>query len=174
VATAPDSIDLARDRDLVGRQWHPWVRRSLVVVVCAFLLAGLLNVFGQRPSGAEAENATAKLKVYSPTRVRGGLIWEARITVEAKRELEKANLVLSEGWLEGMTLNTMEPSPVGEASRNGSLALDLGHIPAGQRYTLFMQFQVNPTNVGRRSNDVQLLDGGRELLSIHRVMTVFP
>jgi hypothetical protein len=174
VATAPDAIDLARDRDLVGRRWHPWIRKSLVVLVSLFLLAGLLNVFGQRPSGVETENAAARLKVYSPTRVRGGLIWEARITVEAKRSLEKANLVLSEGWLEGMTLNTMEPSPVGEASRNGSLALDLGHIPARQRYTLFMQFQVNPTNVGRRSNDVELFDGNRKLLSIHRVMTVFP
>ena len=45
-------------------------------------------------------------------------------------ELKQATLVLSQGWLEGNTINTIEPSPVGEASRNGSLSLDLGHVPA--------------------------------------------
>ena len=37
--------------------------------------------------------------------------------------------------------------------------LDLGHVPAGQRHILFMQFQVNPTNVGRRPQSVRLYDG---------------
>jgi hypothetical protein len=101
-------------------------------------------------------------------------MFEARFTVEARRELEKATLVLSQGWLEGITINTIEPSPVGEASRNGSLSLDLGHVPAGERHVLYVQMQVNPTNVGRRSADVQLLNGGRKLLTIHRVLTIWP
>ncbi len=39
--------------------------------------------------------------------------------------------MLDPGWLEGMTLNTLEPSPVGEANRDGRIALELGRIPAG-------------------------------------------
>jgi hypothetical protein len=174
VATTPDAIELPRHRDLRGREWHPWARRALLALVGLFVLAGLLGVFGQRPSGTVAESAVAKLKLTSPTSVRGGLMWEARFTIEARRDLADARLVLSEGWLEGMTLNTLEPSPVGEASRDGSLSLDLGHIPAGDRYALFLQFQVNPTTVGRRANDVELFDGERRLLSLDRTMTVFP
>jgi hypothetical protein len=73
-----------------------------------------------------------------------------------------------------MTINTIEPSPVGEASRDGKLVLDLGHVPAGQKYLLFVQFQVNPTNVGRRGQDVRLYDGETLVATIHRTVTVFP
>ena len=37
-----------------------------------------------------------------------------------------------------------------------------------------MQFQVNPTTVGRRSQDVELYDGERKLLNIHRTITIWP
>jgi hypothetical protein len=73
-----------------------------------------------------------------------------------------------------MTLNTIEPSPIGEGSRDGKLVLDLGHVPSGQRYILFMQFQVNPTNVGRRPQNVRLYDGATLLTTIHRRVTIFP
>jgi hypothetical protein len=170
----PDGIVLKRMRDMEGRGWHRWVRRSLLALVALFVLAGLLNAFGQRPSSATASNADASLKVYGPTRVRSGLLWQARFTIHANRELKDAQLVLSQGWLESNTINTIEPAPIGEASRNGSLALDLGHVPQGERYELYMQFQTNPTNVGRRSADVQLQDGERLVLSIHRTLTIFP
>ena len=58
-----------------------------------------------------------------------------------------AVLKLDPGWAEGMSINEIEPSPVNEASDNGRLSLELGHIPAGKSFLLFMQFQVNPTNV---------------------------
>jgi hypothetical protein len=112
--------------------------------------------------------------VYSPTKVRSGLLFEGRFTIEARRDLKRATLVLSQGWIEGITINTIEPAPIGEASRNGSLSFTLGHIPAGQRFVLYMQFQVNPTNVGRRSNDVELYDGEQKLLGIHRTLTIWP
>jgi hypothetical protein len=174
VADAPEGIKLGRYRDLQGRGWHRWVRRGLLTLLGLFVLAGLFNAFGQRPSTAKASSPDADLKVYAPTRVRGGLLWQARFTIRANRDLKKATLVLSQGWLEGQTINTVEPSPLGEASRNGSLSLDLGHVPAGERFELYMQFQTNPTNVGRRSADVQLQDGERLLLTIHRTLTIFP
>jgi molybdopterin biosynthesis enzyme MoaB len=36
-----------------------------------------------------------------------------------------------------------------------------------------MQLQVNPTNVGRRSQDVVLYDGGTRLTAIDRTITIF-
>jgi hypothetical protein len=88
--------------------------------------------------------------------------------------VKKALLVLSHGWAEGMTINTIEPSPVGEASADGKLSLELGHVARGSTFTLYMQFQVDPTNVGHRSQDVRLFDGEQKLLELHRTITVFP
>ena len=174
MADKPDGIVLRRARDMEGRGWHVWVRRGLMLLLTAFVLAGLFNAFGQRPSSDTASAAGASLKVYAPTRIRSGLLWEARFTVRAVEELKDAQLVLSQGWLESNTINTIEPSPLGEASRNGSLSLDLGHVPKGERYELYVQFQTNPTNVGRRSADVQLQDGDRVLISVHRTLTIVP
>jgi hypothetical protein len=169
----PDQLTLKRNRDREGKRELPW-RRAGVVLILVFLAAGLMNAFGQRPKTSVAGVETATLKVYSPLHVRSGLFYEARFTIHALRELKDANLVLSSGWLEGITLNTVEPSPVGESSRDGSPAFDLGHIPAGDKYILFLHFQVNPTNVGRRAQDVDLYDGERRLLTIRRHVTVFP
>jgi len=174
VADVPDYLVLRRHRDLVGRTWHPWLRRALIVVILAVPILGLLNVFGQRPSTAAAVAPEASLKVYSPTSVRGGLIFEARFHVTARQDLKDAILVLGSGWLEGMTLNTIEPSPVNEASKSGRLSLELGHISAGQSHILYVQFQVNPTNVGHRSQTVELDDGDQRILSLRRSITIYP
>jgi hypothetical protein len=37
-----------------------------------------------------------------------------------------------------------------------------------------MEFQVNPTNVGRRSQDVELRDGDRLLARADRAVTILP
>jgi hypothetical protein len=173
VANTPQFLTLARNRDRVGRREVP-IRRALVVLVSLLLLAGLLNVFGQRPATSEAGTAAAKLKVYAPDHVRSGLYFEARFTITARQDLRNAMLVLDSGWLEGMTLNTVEPAPLGEASRDGKLTLTLGHIRTGTSYILFLQFQVNPTNVGHRPQHVALYDGGTFLTSIDRAITIFP
>jgi hypothetical protein len=173
MADTPAFLTLRQNRDRAGRREAP-IRRVLVGLVCVFLLAGLLNVFGQRPATSEAGTAAASLKVYAADRVRGGLYYEARFTITAREEVKNAMLVLNSGWLEGMTVNTIAPSPIGEASRNGNLVLTLGHIRAGTSFILFMQLQVNPTNVGHRSQDVALYDGGRFLTSVKRTITVYP
>jgi hypothetical protein len=169
----PDHLTLKRNRDLEGKRELPW-RRAGVVLILIFLVAGLANVFGQRPQTSNAGVDDATLKVYSPMRVRAGLFYEARFTVHALRDLKDASLVLSSGWLEGITLNTVEPSPVGEASRDGDLAFELGHIPAGGEYRFYLQFQVNPTGLGRRSHDVALYDGETLLTRIDRDAIIWP
>jgi hypothetical protein len=171
----PDLLTLGRHRDLHGRDRRPVVRWILLGLLTAVLLLGLLNVFGQRPDTDVADGPAAELKVYSPTRLRSGLFYESRFTIRAHEEIENATLVLDPGWLEGMTLNTLEPSPVGEANRDGRIALELGHVPAGGLHRFFLHFQVNPTNVAfGRAQDVELHDGERLLLHLDRTVTVFP
>ena len=174
MASVPDQLTLKRHRDLVGRERRPYVRWLLLALIGLVLLLGLANVFGQRPHTDTAAAAGVELEVYSPERLRSGLLFMSRFTIRAERELEAATLLLDAGWLEGITLNTLVPSPVGEANRDGKIAFDLGRVPAGTKHVFFLHFQVNPTEVGRRSQDVQLLDGETPLLALDRTVIIFP
>jgi hypothetical protein len=174
VASAPETLTLKRHRDLVGRGWQPWVRRGLLALLAVVPVLAAFNVFGQRPQTQTAETSAAKLSVYAPTRVRGGLLFMARFHVHANRDLKKATLILDPGWAENITINTIEPSPISEGSSNGRLLFELGHIPQGESYVLYTEFQVNPTNIGHRSTDVELYDGKTKILKIHRTITIFP
>jgi hypothetical protein len=134
----------------------------------------LLNVFGQRPETSSASSAAARLQVYAPAHARSGVVYTARFTVDAVRELKKATLVFDPGWAEQYTFNGVVPQPLSEGSDNGKLVFVVGHVPQGKRYTLFASLQVNPTNVGHRSQRVWLYDGSQQLLVVKRTITVWP
>ena len=87
MADIPDQIVLKVARDREGRR-DVKVRRILLSAVVLLLGLGLFNLFGQRPATTTAEADAATLEVYSPKRVRGGLFFEARFTIEARREVE--------------------------------------------------------------------------------------
>jgi hypothetical protein len=174
VARIPDTIILSRDRDLGPRQNDIWIRRVLFGLICLVPVLALFNLFGQRPETVTATAAAAQLSVSAPSRVRGGLLYQARFTITAKQKLDQAELVLARGWIHDLTINTMEPSPTSESSQDGQLGLDLGPIDAGQTYVLFIDYQVNPTNVGRQDQTVTLYDGNQALVTLHRTLTVFP
>jgi hypothetical protein len=173
VADIPDQLVLKVARDREGRR-DVQFRRVALAALLVVLLLGLLNAFGQRPAATSAEAAGARLEVYAPKRVRAGLYYEARFRIDAERQLDNATLVLDPGWAEGITINTVEPSPLGAASRDGKLVYELGRVPAGRKHVFFLHLQVNPTNVGHRPQDVQLFDGDELLATVNRTVTVFP
>jgi hypothetical protein len=170
----PETLVLRRHRDLAGRRKAIWVRRGLIGLLGVFLVAGLAGTFGQRVDTFVGQSRAATFEVQAPSRLRGGLLYQARFTIRAHRTLKSATLVLAPGWAEGMQINTIEPSPVDEGSHDGQIVLTLGKIPAGRVHILFMQFQVDPTNVGSRPAGAALYDGNRHLSTIDRHVTVFP
>jgi hypothetical protein len=174
VAKPPEFLTLERHRDLQGRERTPYVRWALLTAIAIVVALGLVNAFGQRPHTGVARSGGVELEVYSPESVRAGLYYMSRFTIRAEQELEKATLVLDSGWVEGLTINTVAPSPLGEASRDGRIAYELGHVRAGTAYVLYVHSQVNPTNVGRRSQDVDLLDGTTPLLHLDRTIRIWP
>jgi hypothetical protein len=172
--SVPDTIVVKRDLELRGRRHELGVRRALFGLLPLISLLALVNLFGQRPSRSDASAVKASLAVYAPSRVRGGLLYQARFHVTARADVKKAVLVLDAGWLENITVNSIEPQPVSESSADGRLALDLGHLPSGESYLLFIYFQVNPTNIGHRTANVTLYDGSQKLLEVSRTITIFP
>jgi hypothetical protein len=170
----PEGIVPERDRDLVGRAWEIWMRRGLMALMPAVALLALLNVFGQHPETSTASSPAASLVLSAPSRVRGGLLFQARFNVNARSKIKSAILVLDPGWLEGMTTNTIQPEPESVEGRDGRLVLHLGEIERGHSFVLFMQFQANPTYVGHREQTVRLFDGSTKLAQINHNVTVFP
>jgi hypothetical protein len=174
MAGVPDSLVLKRHRDMEGRRAGIIARRVLLSLLAAVLVAGLLNLFGQRPDTDLVSTPAASLEVFAPVHARSGVVYAARFHITAHQDLKDAYLVLDPGWAEGYTVNGLAPQPLTEADRNGRLAYGFGHIPAGQSLIFFMSLQVNPTNVGHRSQNVELDDGEKPILTVHRNITIFP
>ncbi|HVW19505.1 MAG TPA: hypothetical protein VHB30_14780, partial [Solirubrobacteraceae bacterium] len=118
--------------------------------------------------------SAARLTVRAPDVVRGGLLFQGRIEVRARRAIEHPRLVLDQGWLDGLQVNTIEPSPVSEASRDGRLVLSYDRLDAGDALVVFLQFQLDPTSVGRTSNAVELDDGTHRIAVVHRTLRRLP
>ena len=173
MAAAPDHLTLKEHRDSDGAA-ELLARRlllGLLAVVCAL---ALVNVFGQSPEHSVGTGEAATLEVSAPDRLRGGVYYEAEFTIRATRELEHATLLLDSGWFESMHINSYTPEPVGTAYRNGMLAIDYGHVAAGDELVARLELQVNPTNVAWRSQGVQLHDETEPLAAVDRRVIVFP
>jgi hypothetical protein len=169
-----DGLALDTSRDLRGRDAEPWARRVILLLLAVVPVLALFNLYGQSATVASASSSAVKLTVRSPTHARGGLLYEARFTIQASQDIKNATLALGGGWANGLTINTIEPSPTNETSNDGDLSFQLGEIPAGHSFVLHMQFQVNPTTTGTRRQQVALLDGDTPLVSLTRHLTVFP
>jgi hypothetical protein len=174
VATAPHGLTFKTHRDRQNWWQSPWIRRVLLLVPAALLVAGLINLFGQRPTSSTAGTAAAKLTVVAPTHGRSGIIYAARFRIDAHEELKKATLLLDGGWADGYTVNGQTPQPVDEGSSNGKLTFDLGHIAAGRQVTFWLSLQINPTTIGRHRQNVWLYDGDKLITVVHRSIRIFP
>jgi hypothetical protein len=174
MASAPDSLTFSRHRDRRGRRRDRWVRRGGLGLLALIVLLALLNVFGQRPETSTASAPAARLQLYAPSAVRGGLLYTARLRIDARTEIKKAILVFAPGWADQYTFNGVSPQPIGEGSDNGKVSFTLGHVPQGTHYTLFVSLQVNPTNVGHHGQTVWLYDGRTELAVIRHEITIWP
>lgn len=174
VAELPDGIIPNYHRDLQGRERYVWVRRALLCVIAVLPLLALLNVFGQRPSTVSSAASAASMSVTAPARLRSGLIFQVEIEVHAHREIKQLHLDFDEGWWDSMSVNSIVPEPEQETSEHGQMQLGYGKLDAGESLVSRIYFQVNPTNVGNRREDVTLADGETPLLRVHRSLTIFP
>ncbi|HEY3189768.1 MAG TPA: hypothetical protein VGJ70_19920 [Solirubrobacteraceae bacterium] len=161
------------DPDAVGAR-SLWIRRAVLLALTAIPVLALLNVFGQRPAESSFVGPAATLRVSAPRTVRGGIFFQARIDVRAHRDLPHPRLVLERGWFEGLQVNSTEPQPMTEATRQGRVVLTYDKLEAGDLLRVWLQFEVNPTTVGRHPFDVELDDAERPVAHISRTLTLLP
>ena len=151
-----------------------WVRRAVLVLLGLVVIAGLLNRFGQHPAESQARVAAATLRLSAPAVVRGGLFFQSRLEVRARREIAFPRIVLDDGWLEGMQVNSIEPAPASESSRDGRVVLSYDKLAAGDRLRVWLQFEVDPTSAGHRPYGVELDDAGTRVVRLSPSLRVLP
>lgn len=169
-----ERLDLERMRDLRGRSKQPWIRRGLLALLGVPVLLALTGAIGQPTQKLRAAGPAAELQVEVPDALRGGLLWRVRIAVRARRTIEHPRIILGPGFFEGMQVNTIEPSPVGEASRGPHVVLSYDALAPGDELVVYLQLQVNPTTVGKQDMSVQLDDEADPLARVRHVSTVLP
>ena len=174
VAELPGSLSVETHASLRGRERHPVYRRVLFGLVCVIPVLAVINLFGQHATSKTVDGAGATLDVEMAKELRGGLLHQLRMTVTATQDMEHPQFVMSPGWFEQNTENAVVPDPIEQSSSNGRVVLSYGPLHAGQKLTVWVDFQVNPINVGRRTVNIDFNDGPRHVASFKRTITVFP
>jgi len=173
-APPPADLDVARHRDLSGRNVEPWFRRAAMLGFAAIAIAALLGVFGQEATTSRASSPEATLEVRSPDTVRGGLIFQARFDIHAITKLDQPTLELERGWFDSMSVNSIEPNPSSESSVDDRVQLQFEPLDAGHTRSVWIYFQANPTNYGRQRQRTAVSDGNRELMRLDRSILIYP
>ena len=151
-----------------------WPRRAFMGVFTAVAALALWGFIGQQDDRSVAEGNGARMVLEAPQAVRGGLYFQATVDITTPEAIEHPRLVLDEGWVEGMQVNSIEPAAESEVSRDGRIVLTYGALAPGDRLKIWFQFQVDPTKYGRRSHAIELDDETRPLVRIDRELTVLP
>jgi hypothetical protein len=150
-------------------------RRVVMSLLAVIPLLALLDVFGQRPTSTTAAAPRARMELSAPDAVRGGLFFQSRIEIHALDRIAHPRLVLDEGWLEGMQVNSIEPAPGDEESRDGRLVLSYTTLEKGDVLKVWLQFEVDPTTgAGRRAYGLALDDDQTPVARIAHTLNVFP
>jgi hypothetical protein len=167
-------VDPTVGRKPLGDATGLWARRVVLALFALLALLALANRFGQEPVTSSASGPAASLTLLAPEHVRGGLFFESRVQVRAAQSITRPRLVLGDGWVEGMQVNSIEPAPSSEASRDGRIVLSWNELAAGDVLEVWFQFEVDPTSVGRRDYSLELDDGDTALTRVSREITVLP
>lgn len=170
----PQGIDLPRHRDFRGKQAGQWLRHGFLLLLTIFVLAALLNVFGARPQTEEAGAGAASLKVTAPERVRGGLLYQARLEIHATEAIGAPTLVFDKGWIEETTINTVQPEPAETTSDPKHLKMRFPPLTPGRTLAVYISLQANPNDVGTHNADVALYNADEEIASVDRTQVNFP
>ena len=117
VTQTPDGITLKRNRDLQGPGAESVAtagaaglrRRDAAARAAQRLRPGPHDQLG-------GERGARRLSVTAPNRLRGGLIFQVRVKVVARREIKQLQLDFDEGWWESMSDNSIQPEPSSENS----------------------------------------------------------
>ena len=134
----------------------------------ALVVAALLDVFGQRPVTRGRRSVCDARGSVARSTLRGGLIFQARFTVTARRRSVSRRSCSSGGGSSRCRSTRSCPTGAVVVRATARVRLTYPRSPAGVSLDVWIYFQVNPTNVGTRRQNVELDDGGTRLAADRR------
>ena len=149
-----------------------WWRVGLIALVLVVALFGLLG--GAPAPTSQATGAAATLAVTTPDRLRNGMLFETRISAQAKRPIKDAVIAVPSAMWRDMTVNSMIPAPAEEENVGGEFRFHFGPLDPGETLTLKIDGQVNPPRYSSSRGRLRLLDGEAELTAVPVSLTVIP
>jgi hypothetical protein len=138
----------------------------------AMALAGPLG--GAREEPLLGVGEAADLTVDTPRTLRNGMFFETRIVVEAKRDVARLVVAIPPELWRHQTQNSMVPAAAEETFTDGAFRFDYGPLPAGERFEVKLDLQINPDLLGGARGRVAAFDGEAELVSVPVEVKVLP
>ena len=170
-ARPPDGIGEEHARPPEGWRQHA---SPLALVVFGLVIAlGLTGLLG-REAEWRAEANGVRLAVHSSEIIRNGEFFEMRISVEADEPIGELVVGVDEELWKDMTVNTMIPGAVEEASADGEFRFTFAELEAATRFILKVDIQVNPDIVAGNDGTVTVYDGEAPLATTDVNITVLP
>ncbi|WAJ27773.1 hypothetical protein [Antarcticirhabdus aurantiaca] len=175
-AAAPDFPEGLGDPHLLPRSVvHRHASPLSLVLLGALLALALLGPLGGTPEDPLlATSEAADLLVDTPRTLRNGMFFETRIVVEPKRDIGRLVLAISPELWRHQTQNTMVPAASEETFEGSDFRFDYGPVPAGQRFEVKLDLQINPDRLGGTRGRVAIFDGEAELASVPVEVKVLP
>ena len=146
-----------------------------IVVFGAIVALGLSGWMGGGPSPERLVRTTAAdIRVKTPHRIRNGNLFETRIIIEAKDDIAKPVLVVSQDLWRDITINSFYPGAEEEATKDRFRLFRYPPMKVGDRLDIQIDGQVNPPLIGRNKGVIALRDGERNLAELPIGLQVLP
>jgi hypothetical protein len=83
--SVPDGLQEHTARGTGNERFATWVPRAILAAFGVLVALALANVFGQSETVSSASSSAARVTVTAPSNLRGGLLYQVSIEVDALR-----------------------------------------------------------------------------------------
>lgn len=168
----PDGLSERHAEETPSRR--RWNYLPLILLGPVLLLAMLGLFGGTRSQWLKASGPAAELLVHTPRTLRNGMLFETRIVVDARQNMDDAIIAISEPLWRDVTINTTVPAAEKEEYRDGSMRFHMGRLSAGEKIEFKIDGQINPSAFAGSKGEIMLLDGQKKIAQIPLTLKVLP
>jgi hypothetical protein len=148
------------------------VRRGILVLLAAFVLAGLAGVFGTKTASVAAERVGYSLHLDYAKTGRRGVPVEWRLIRRAAGFAGSVKTAVPIEYLDRLNVNDIEPAPSQSTTSGDDVSFD---TPLGDELTVFLDAEVDPAATGGSVHgSASVLENDRPVATVDDTTRVMP
>ena len=153
------------------------MRRIFVVILCSFLLAGLLGVFGVKSRTVSASGGGYELEVTYASAARPGLAipWSIEVKKEGGFDGKTVTIATTAGYFDLFDENSLDPDPQSATSSGEDIIWEF-EKPKGDTLTVDFDARVGPSvqSLWPPEAVTAVIDGGERVVEVRYRTRVWP